>query len=47
MRVVAQYNTSLYIINNDVLDSGLVRVMLQNGRSGRRPTQVPSDVYEV
>ena len=37
LQLAAQYKTSLFIINNEVLESGLVRLRMPQGRAGRRP----------
>ena len=37
LQLAAQYNTSLFIINSEVVESGLVRLRMPLGRAGRRP----------
>ena len=40
VKLAAQYNTSLFIINNDAIESGHVRILVPRGRrgGGRRPS---------
>lgn len=37
VQLAAQYNASLFIINSDALDPGVVRISVPQGRVGRRP----------
>lgn len=37
VQLAAQYNVSLFIINSDALEPGLVRINIPQGRLGRRP----------
>ena len=38
VKLAAQYNTSLFILNNDAIESEHVRIMIPRGKNGRRPT---------
>jgi hypothetical protein len=44
VKLAAQYNTSLFIINNDAIESEHVCVRIPRGRHGRRPTRNMSNM---